>query len=589
MRRVTRCGALSVNANIIVRISTRLASRDVPATPVYLAGPDRAYSPHGATDPLREDRRRSEYRLLYGRVGAESEGQMTAPRPHHRRGGRAQGLLTILFTDLEGSTALTQRLGDARAQEVVRAHNTIVRREVRERGGAEIKHTGDGIMATFPSAARAVAAAVAMQQATRAYNDNHPETAFNIAVGLNAGEPVAEDADVFGTAVQLAARTCGQATGGQVLATDVVRQLVFGKGFLFGDTGAFELKGFDEPVHLFEISGAPGALDEREERHGRVSRPWLIAGAAVVAVIGGAGAVLFLALSGGGAAPNAPTYRELRSHSRLEGRIKIVSGDCVSSDEELDVPLTGAWNGDISGDYAGDAEAVNLLAEGCRTVQTRGYEAVADASGNMLSGRSFTTLTVRIGELGGGTIVPGNTSQLTTTGVITGGSGRYQAAHGTYTCDYIATTQADLRVLLDGDCTVRLSVESAAPMIIAAAADRDAVGVSLNGSGASDTVHIYGVYHNTTGKTIDGARIRLVVPDGSGLAVERADPAASLAARDGLGWDIPPLPAGEVAYFGVTARLRSSTTDKITVTVRIDANGVDPHVESAPITLRVVR
>ena len=129
-----------------------------------------------------------------------------------RKSGRVnrQGLLTILFTDLEGSTEMTQRLGDARAQEVVRAHNTIVRREVSARGGAEIKHTGDGIMATFPSAARAVAAAVAMQQATRAYNDAHPETAFNIAVGLNAGEPVAEDADVFGSAVQMAARTCAQ-------------------------------------------------------------------------------------------------------------------------------------------------------------------------------------------------------------------------------------------------------------------------------------------------------------------------------------------------------------------------------------------
>jgi len=514
---------------------------------------------------------------------------MTAPRPGRRRGAGTQSLLTILFTDLEGSTALTQRLGDARAQEVVRAHNTIVRREVRERGGTEIKHTGDGIMATFPSASRAVSAAVAMQQATRVYNDNHPETAFNMGVGLNAGEPVAEDADVFGTAVQLAARTCAQATGGQVLATDVVRQLVFGKGFLFGDTGAFELKGFEEPVHLFEISGAPAILDDREERRGLLSLRWLLAGVAIAASAAVAVA-LVLALSGGGATPSVTPYRELRSHSRIGGRITTVGGDCDSSDRKLDIPLTGTWSGDISGDYTGDAEAVSLLAEGCRTVQIRGSEAVADATGNGLTGRSFTTLTIRIGEVGGaGAIVPGNTSQLTTTGVITAGSGRYQAAHGTYTCDYIATTQTDLGVLLDGDCLIRLSVESAAPMIIAAAADREAVGVSLNASGESDTIHIYGVYHNTTGETIDGARLRLVVPDGAGLAVERPDPAASLPARDGLGWDIPPLPAGEVAYFAVTVRLRSSKTDEVKVTVRIDANGIDRPIESEPITLRIVR
>jgi class 3 adenylate cyclase len=520
----------------------------------------------------------------------ESERKMTALRPGRRRGGAAQGLLTILFTDLEGSTALTQRLGDARAQEVVRAHNTIVRREVRERGGTEIKHTGDGIMATFPSATRAVSAAVAMQQATRVYNDNHPETAFNMGVGLNAGEPVAEDADVFGTAVQLAARTCAQATGGQVLATDVVRQLVFGKGFLFGDTGSFDLKGFDEPVHLFEISGAPGALDEQEEQHGRLSGRWLIAGASAIAVIAAVVAALILALSGGGRTADAPKYRELRSHSRIEGPINIVIGDCVSSDLHIDTPLTGTWTGDIAGAYTGDAKVVSYLEEGCRALQVRGEEAVADATGNRVAGRSFTVVTARIGATGGrGPIVPASAYELRTTGVITGGAGRYQDAHGIYTCDYIGAIQPDLHASQDGDCRVRLSVESPASMIIAAAADRDAVGVSLNASGESDTVRIYGIYHNTTGATIDGARLRLVVPDGAGLAVERPDPAASLPARDGLGWNIPPLPAGEVAYFGVTVRLRSSKADELKVTVRIDANGIDHAIESEPITLRVVR
>ncbi len=74
------------------------------------------------------------------------------------------GLVTILFTDMEGSTTLTQRLGDAKAQEVLREHNTIVRDALKAHGGSEIKHTGDGVMASFPTASRALVCAIAVQQ-----------------------------------------------------------------------------------------------------------------------------------------------------------------------------------------------------------------------------------------------------------------------------------------------------------------------------------------------------------------------------------------------------------------------------------------
>jgi class 3 adenylate cyclase len=162
------------------------------------------------------------------------------------------GLVTILFTDVEGSTALTQRLGDAKARDLLRQHERMVRNALKSHGGSELKTMGDGFMASFSSATRALESAIAMQRAFAAHNESAPEPIL-VRVGLNAGEPVAEEKDLFGTAVNLAARICGHAEAGQILASDVVRQLVAGKDFLFADRGEAALKGFDEPVRLFEV------------------------------------------------------------------------------------------------------------------------------------------------------------------------------------------------------------------------------------------------------------------------------------------------------------------------------------------------
>jgi class 3 adenylate cyclase len=159
------------------------------------------------------------------------------------------GLVTILFTDLASSTALTQRLGDATAQELVRAHNAIVREALATHDGSEIKHTGDGIMASFPTASGALECAVAIQRGVAARNEPN----LQVHVGLNAGEPVAEEQDLFGTAVQLARRICDHAASGQILASNVVRELSAGKGFLFSDVGEVLPKGFDDAVRLYEV------------------------------------------------------------------------------------------------------------------------------------------------------------------------------------------------------------------------------------------------------------------------------------------------------------------------------------------------
>src|SRR3990170_2664567 len=145
--------------------------------------------------------------------------------------------LTILFTDMEGSTTLTQRLGDARAQELLRTHNAIIREALKAHAGHEIKHTGDGVMASFSTASKALECACAIQQAFAARNESEADTPIRVRIGLNAGEPVAEDQDLFGTAVQLTARVCARAEPGQILAANVVRELAAGKGFLFADLG----------------------------------------------------------------------------------------------------------------------------------------------------------------------------------------------------------------------------------------------------------------------------------------------------------------------------------------------------------------
>jgi class 3 adenylate cyclase len=159
---------------------------------------------------------------------------------------------TVLFSDVEGSTALTERVGDAKAREVLRAHERIVREALHAHGGAEVKAMGDGFMASFASATRALECAIAMQRAFAAHNETAEEP-IRMRIGLNAGEPIAEQEDLFGTAVNMAARIAARAEGGEILASDVVRQLVAGKGFLFADRGDVALRGFEDPVRLYEV------------------------------------------------------------------------------------------------------------------------------------------------------------------------------------------------------------------------------------------------------------------------------------------------------------------------------------------------
>ena len=156
---------------------------------------------------------------------------------------------TVLFTDLVGHTEMMQRLGDEKGRDVLREHESITRDVLKQHGGTEVKTMGDGFMASFGSVTKAVECAVALQRAFA----GHEGEPLSVRVGLNAGEPIEEDGDLFGATVILASRIATKAEGGERLVADTVRGLCSGKGFLFSDRGEFVAKGFEDPVRLYEV------------------------------------------------------------------------------------------------------------------------------------------------------------------------------------------------------------------------------------------------------------------------------------------------------------------------------------------------
>ena len=161
------------------------------------------------------------------------------------------GLVTILFTDIVGSTDLLSRTGDEEAQRILRTHHRLLSEAVAEHGGEEVKWMGDGLMVAFPSAADALSCAVAMQQAAQ-----RPVAGERLAirVGLTVGEALRDSADYFGTPVVLAKRLCDRAGGAQILCSEVVAGLLAGRpGFTFAAVGEFELKGLPQPVAAYEV------------------------------------------------------------------------------------------------------------------------------------------------------------------------------------------------------------------------------------------------------------------------------------------------------------------------------------------------
>jgi class 3 adenylate cyclase len=175
-------------------------------------------------------------------------------QPDLRRHTSPDGTVTILFSDIEGSTAKTEELGDQRWMEVLREHNAIVREQLAAHEGFEVKSEGDGFMLAFQSGRKALKCAIEMEKAfaKRAESSDVP---ISVRIGLHTGELIKEGDDFFGKHVNLAARIAGQATGGEILASSLLKELTSSGGDIeFGEPRAVELKGLTGVQEMFPVS-----------------------------------------------------------------------------------------------------------------------------------------------------------------------------------------------------------------------------------------------------------------------------------------------------------------------------------------------
>ncbi len=184
-------------------------------------------------------------------VAREALAEQPDLKPH----AAPDGTVTIMFSDIEGSTAMADRLGDAKFMEVLREHNAIVREQIKANAGFEVKSEGDGFMVAFQSAAKALACASAIQNSLVARNGSAEEP-VQVRVGLHAGEVIKEGEDFFGRNVIMAARVASQAHGGEILSSSVVKALVAGSDVSWGESRTVELKGLSGKHEIWAVEWA---------------------------------------------------------------------------------------------------------------------------------------------------------------------------------------------------------------------------------------------------------------------------------------------------------------------------------------------
>src|SRR5438270_4846030 len=175
--------------------------------------------------------------------------------------GQTEGTVTIMFTDVEESTRLLSTRGFTASHEIMKAYETIIDEKIAEHAGRRIKGLGDGFMISFGSARHGVECALDIQHAIADYSKRNPERKLRIRIGLNTGEVVEEAGDIFGAAVNVAARVAGKARGGEILVSDIVRQLVGPTAEMkFAIRGRYKLKGFPDRWRLHQVT--PGEVKE---------------------------------------------------------------------------------------------------------------------------------------------------------------------------------------------------------------------------------------------------------------------------------------------------------------------------------------
>jgi class 3 adenylate cyclase len=169
-----------------------------------------------------------------------------------------EGTVTILFTDIEGSAGVFDRLGDDAARMLFREFDVVVREVVETHGGVEVKHQGDGLMLAFSSARRALLCAVDIQASTVERNASRADNPLNVRIGLNTGDVISEDDDYFGSSVIVAARIASAAKGGEILLSEATKAVAGRIRVPLLDRGPHELRGLSETTRLYEAVWRPG-------------------------------------------------------------------------------------------------------------------------------------------------------------------------------------------------------------------------------------------------------------------------------------------------------------------------------------------
>jgi pilus assembly protein CpaF len=312
--------------------------------------------------------------------------------------GQTEGTVTIMFTDVEGSTRLLSTRGFTESHEIMKAYETIIDEKVAEHAGRRIKGLGDGFMISFGSVRHGVECALEIQRAIAEYSKQNPERKIRIRIGLNTGEVVEEAGDIFGAAVNVAARVAGKAKGGEVLVSDVVRSLVGPMAEMkFAFRGRYKLKGFPDRWRLHQVT--PGEVKETprvlptgdgfvDREQERLDIRMVLDRAAT-----GSGGMLFVTGQPGIGASRLAS--EVAVEAAGKGWL-VLSGRCMEQDgapyapfrEVLSSAVTGATSKALQEAAGDDGPLLALLAPGLRQ-KVRSMAATPEVDADKLREKLF--------------------------------------------------------------------------------------------------------------------------------------------------------------------------------------------------------
>jgi class 3 adenylate cyclase/tetratricopeptide (TPR) repeat protein len=301
--------------------------------------------------------------------------------------------VTVLFTDLVGSTELSSALAPEAADELRRKHFSALRQAIAASGGTEVKNLGDGLMVVFPTSSGALACAVAMQQAVDRDNDG-TERPLGLRVGLSAGEATKETDDYFGDPVVEASRLCARAEAGQILATDLLRMAAGRRSpHTFSSLGELELKGLPEPIETLEVGWEP--LGEAAPTTAKVPLPTRLAHRPGVGVIGRENELALLSAAAKRVGSGEGREVILVAGEPGQGKTTLVSELTRRAHEGGSTVLLGRCDEEVGAPYRPFAEALSHFVTHTNEELLRPHVA---AHGGELA-RMVPALQQRIGEL----------------------------------------------------------------------------------------------------------------------------------------------------------------------------------------------